>query len=376
VSFLPSSELEVKRLLGWLFGTGLVLQAFHRDVVFGITYFPFLGEIILWLVGLFLLGSGKLGHLGQKRLWVPLLVLSLLVIVRSCLDGREDLDLWWPSDLVFAFTFFFTYVIVLYLGRHTFVAFIPFVLVCSTGVILLNILYLHEANELGGTRFFLWPHSYTWLANFMFFGLVFTVSLIRSLYWRTTYALYVVTGIALTWAPLALLFFVGFGFVLLLKRDVSKGAIAFAAVLLIFCLSFWVLSLDPSEERIGRCLSSIDYWGAGRIPAYERALTSISVLGHNFDRYSYPYETGEPAVHSDYLLVLDTVGPIGFVAWVFVVGYSLYRRKWPYIWVSVAVVGILGGGLWVLKAYWWPALVALTHYHEPVSNYIFKKEVV
>lgn len=369
------------RAQAWLVGLGLIFMAFYcagwefRVDTTRWFFFPDLGGIILIGVALYLMATRRL-ETGPRKFWIPIVIIYTFMILRTIIDAVTVLgnvgDLWVECQM--AMTAVLVYAMGRYYGRTIFQPFVLFAAVASVLVVAATLYTIRDLATIGtGWNFFPW--SYTWLATFIGMGGVLgahTIDTPKRRYWFIGLCL---AGLLLTRAPVAFILIAFLGVTMLWRRDYNRYIIIALAITGALFLVFWFGVLGGGgEERLSQVLGGTDNWGDGRLPAYQRALEEVSFFGHGFDRYSYQLQTGDVVVHQMPLIIVDQIGVLPALAWLFITGYLLYRSRYPYIWAAVLAFSALDYMLWTLFGYWWWAIVGVSSLIEspavsPVSEY-------
>lgn len=115
-------------------------------------------------------------------------------------------------------------------------------------------------------------------------------------------------------------------------------------------------------DRIYYVMANPMDWGAGRWPAYEHALSTISPLGIGYSATDYHLASGHIIAHNVPIVVMQQCGIIGFVFWAAaMVSIWRWRPSMRVPLVLLGVVGIADHMIWTaLAPLYWTALGILS----------------
>lgn len=375
-------------MLKHIVAIALILFTFHgewatwRNSEGEVLFFtPFVGVAILLLVGGYLWKKRQL-TLGSKKVWIPLLIIYLAICLRILFEPNLKTLL----ECGFATALMSTYLIARALGLGIFKLFIPYAVVASIMVIVYTFLETDWNNYLslvnGG---YLNKWNYEATSAIIVFGTIIGLLIIRRRLWASVFCLIGCLGVIMTGSPQGVLCLTALVLAVLVRRDVSRYLIVLGMVLLVL-LSMW-FTIGPGQEQFqktslawetvseGALLDEEDEdykWGKNRIPLYRETLRGVSIFGHGYSVYSES-ETGRKTVENVPLVVLDQVGILAALAWLFVAGWSLAKGNLKYIWISLIMLGMFDHTTWsILAPHWW-AIVGITTCYTG-KDWIFKGE--
>lgn len=371
---------------GWLIviGLGLALIPIHNEFLTNlatingrvILFLPTFGYLLLVLgVSLFMFRHWeqvKEVGLGDKRIWIPLLVIVAGIGLSGAVNGETLQSKF--SPLFMGASLFAVYIIARVLGRDIFRFLIPFVVIGSVSVIVLGLVF--PGQYTGG-----FITNYCASAGYLIFG-----ALVYQGRWKL--ALMLIAGVGLFFiGALEAVFIVGvLGIVLLIRRDFSRQLPLACGVLLLLIGVWGALGyLTPLYEGNNNLAilynlitgqASLDTNSAiglttGRWVPIVEAVRNFSFIGHGYSLST----VGGGVVHNMPLIIMNQVGPFAALAWIFVTIFCLVKTGWKYIWVAVIAMAVWDHYLWTQMAPWWWVLVGVTTASGLKLDLIFKKVV-
>lgn len=229
---------------------------------------------------------------------------------------------------------------------------------------------------------------------FIAFGTVCGFYLIRSSDYKAIFLIINLLGMLFTGSPETFVIIGVIGVYLTYKKLIDfKYTYAIVMVIVLMGMWFTIGAGSRQYDRVGETVSFVSHgdiakaeswndntnidsagysikdsdnlsWGQGRLPAYKRAISNMSFLGHGY----YVYQAQEidgvvirPAkVHNVPLVVLDQVGIIPFITWIFITCYCFIispNHKLKIIWLCLIALGLFNHTTWTVFApYWWVAI--------------------
>ena len=349
-------EQKCKKPFSWLFGAGLICMALYpsalqyRDDPQTLIFFPNMGLVLLMASVMFMI---PFFTIGPKKIWIPLVLIYLFSYTRILLDWEWNV----ANEIIYV-----TMALMVYLGARYFGKEIlrPFVLFTAAAAGMVLIATSMSITDLEASGYTYWPFSYTWLATFIGLGGVMGAYIIKNKKWRYLFLGLCLMALLSTRAPVAVIFLGFIAFEVIRGGYLSRQIAVWLAIAGVLFVIFWAVFVPIESERLTMVFASTDNWGEGRLPAYERAITDVSFFGHGFDRYSYQIQTGNVVVHQMPLVVLDQIGLIPAIAWLYVTCTLLFNKSYRFIWLAVIAFCILDYSLWTLFGHWWWAIVGIS----------------
>jgi hypothetical protein len=121
--------LNHQKLSSWLIGLGIVLFVWHNPYqpLIQYAFLPWIGTIML-IIGIILTLTSKSYKLdlGQKRVWIPLAVISVSIALSGIFNGA------WQGAVSLAVMFFGLYLTTRVLGKDIFEKIAPWVVVIES----------------------------------------------------------------------------------------------------------------------------------------------------------------------------------------------------------------------------------------------------
>jgi hypothetical protein len=165
--------------------------------------------------------------------------------------------------------------------------------------------------------------------------------------------------------------------VVLIRRDWGKKLLVPVGLLVVAVVIVWVSgyigtvyqnatkNLKAASAIIGEQEVDLDKLLTGRWTVIVDAVNDIRWLGHGFVLTPAPdTELGDASdrrpVHNTPLQVMDQIGPLAGIAWLWVSVYCLIKTRWKYIWAAVLVTSILDYYIWTQFALWWWVFAGLS----------------
>lgn len=384
--------------LPYIFGLGVILFAFHNPhltpTINGISYL-FLPQIAtLLIIAVLVLHWIKEGYkLEFNRITIPLLLIVLSSFIYLLFNPSND-------SLANCFLFLIMFCCYLYskkYGEQTLNTFFYPVIIVSISVII----YAFTDRFGERTGGLLSPTNYDILAGFLVFGtLCYTGKHKWILVLFSLLAIYF-SGSAEALIALCLLVPV-----MIYKKDFSKKIfIILAIVVPIILLNTFLGSKNDmwygtyrdiidnpftakdgsinmnyndyvDEVKNKQYSDKYDVNGSWiyRKQSFEEAFQRISILGNGFQVFpDTPCPTSPKIVHNVPLVILDQIGIIAFLSWIWITLYCLIKTKWRYAWIGFLSVCIFDHYMFTSLCFYWWILVAVSLTNPNINDYLFKE---
>lgn len=381
--------LNHQKLSSWLIGLGIVLFVWHNPYqpLIQYAFLPWIGTIML-IIGIILTLTSKAYKLdlGQKRVWIPLAVISVSIALSGIFNGA------WQGAVSLAVMFFGLYLTTRVLGKDIFEKIAPWVVVIeSVSIPIWGLTHSWSTN--GGL---LSPTNYDIATGVIIFFTLLAKPQQR--WWLAT-----VGTVGLIFSGSAEAFLVGgIIFVIVLIRKlfgkiqeswlkILSPVIALAIIAAITIpIGYFVEFQAPNMQRLS-WLKDITGWDF--IPSIDmsgstRAATLDNVFGQRFTHWQLspikPFGYGINLTHFYYgiphnifLIIIEQVGILALIAWLVIAYQGIRNKKWRYVWVGFLLLGLADHFIWSQGAVWFWCLCGLTFMKEKTNaiNESGKKEV-
>lgn len=372
-------SIESDRKLAWYAGLGLILFCLHNPTLTYHTgdrvaiWLPQWGELLFGAVIVRLWVGNRLS-LGPRIIWVPLAIIAALIIIRTCLtaiQGHNEA----PTEALLAIILFGAYTAARTLGPRMFEPCVIFVPILAASTVIYSLVQIPSDSGPNYTNGGLvsWT-NYTGGAELLALGCMAGVVCLSNRWHRAVFVGIAAIGIVFTGAPEGIVALGLVGMYMIILEWRSRRLWAVIGVVVVVC-SIWLgtgYGMKQQHRTIEVTQAAIrgDYngddrddstgWGTGRYPAYKRAIYDIKVLGHDYDIYNYQTETGDVIAHQIPLVILDQIGPLGALAWLFVTIYLFIKSRWHYLWLAFLSYCLFDHLLWTCYAPWWWVIVGVT----------------
>ena len=347
------------------------LATVNNNVIFFLPTFGYL--LLLMGVAFFILYRWNLIKevgLGDKKIWIPLLVIVAGMGISGVAYGGTIQDKLAP--LMMGIAFFGVYVISRVMKEAVFFILAPFVVIGSISIIVSGI--VSPGQYTGG-----FITNYCASAGYLIFG-----ALVYQGKWRLP--LILIAGVGLFFiGALEAVFIIGVvGLAVIIRRDFNRkllyGGIAVLVLIGVWAGLGYLAPLYEGNNNIAVFRDLV----TGQIPLNYDTMVALttgrwtaivdSVREVNFIGYGYSQSTvGGGIVHNMPLIILRQIGLLAAISWVFVTIYCTIKTKWKYIWFAVIAMGVFDHYLWTQMGPWWWALVGVTTVSGLKSDLIFKK---
>lgn len=385
-----------EKTIAILIGLGLVLFPIHsKSLTFGSSsdtflFLPWVGFGLI-LIGLICLFDNKWEefkkYLGPKVIWIPLLVIVGSAFARIIVD---------PSTKSFASAALFAIMFALYaaarkLGVKILWAFLPVVVIEAVSCIIQGI--ADHGYRAGGivTSFRDSQHTanYDIATCWLILGTCLVLGFNKGI--KLRYLILIAAALYFVAAEEAIVALVCLGIVAIIRKDISKKTVPILIVLAL-CLGIGlavgstqdlyrgtcdkvqalvtnkVITDDNSKYQIASYDNPMDSATTGRVGVYKDAIKHIRPLGHGFEGTKFSTKT----VHNLPLIIVDQLGVLAALAWLFIVGYCLRKSTWIYAWTAFIGLCIADHFLWDQCAPWFFVLVGLS-LTIPIQDKIFNR---
>lgn len=385
--------VKVSRRWAIALGIGLALFPIHNVWLTNVTsingqatlFLPWFGAAIWILVSLFLLRDHwREIDWGGKKITVPLLIIVASMGLSGFINGDSVGDKF--SPILMGISMFALYGVTRYLVTQGISESIktPIIAMVLLGAVIGIIVgVIAPGSQEGGliTNYcasvgflilggLLIPRRWLWIA---FVPILLAVFLLGALE-----GLFILAVLAVT---------------MLVRRDWGKRLLLPVGVMVVL-IGAWTLlgntadtyrhtiknfvalgSISESDtEEYGGLWGAVDAALSGRWIVIKEAMCDIRVLGHGYVVTPAPAEAGDRRpVHCTPLLVVDQVGPLAGLAWLWVTVFCLVKTRWKYIWVAVLAMSVFDYYIWTQFAPYWWLLIGLSTATVASNDYIFRR---
>lgn len=369
-----------------LIGAGLAILPIHNRWLTNLAtteqgetllFLPALGYLLLFMgAGLFVSHnweSVKAAGLGEKQVWIPLLVIvTAMGLSGITADGIADRI----APLGAGLLLFALYVAARSLGKDIFLPLAIGAVVASVGIIIHQV--LDPGQVTGG---FIFEQNYNVAAGYILLG---AALLYRP--WQWSMALMAALAILLSGAGIGVVAVGATGLVLLLRRDWSKklwitAAVLLAAGAIFFASGFgqnvhritaWAVTGNPELMPEGRRTDRGTLFER-RWEGVEKAMTDIKPLGEGYILTEFQKVD---MVHNVPLVIVQQLGWPGMLAgaaWLWISLWCLVKRKLKYVWVLILALSLFDHVIWTQLAPIWWAVAGISTGGAVQSDLIFKR---
>jgi hypothetical protein len=388
-------KLNLDNILAWLLGIGVVLFAFRTTVFNGIL----VGLVICLLVVFFLLRQSKYWTketLGSKYVYIPLAVISASIIVSGIYqytqNGVMDTLI---TRIAVGFLFFGVYLSARILGEKIFKPFAIAVVVETVSVVVFSLIInygIHNGGLVSVT-------DYNTAVALLLFGAI--VSIFYKQWVITSVA---VVGIFFTGAEEGIIAVAIIFITILIRRDFSKkllipicsiiiiaflGLVPFSYTRTLYAMPIDKASILLTHKHNEQSLqvfktpsknttitepdtfkSKYDYLLNGRFSIMFKALNNLKPLGSGY--VLNPVDNTDSPIYNVPLVILQQVGGLAALAWVFLTIYCLIKTKWRYAFIALIGLGLFDNYVWCQLGVWWFIIVGISTVSNIKSDLIFK----
>lgn len=385
------------KLLAYMLGVGLILFVVHNPDQ------PFIDQIALPNIGLLLiflplmlaLPNVTRADLGPKAVYIPLLVIVASIIASVALNGGE------LSLALFGVALFGIYLFARMYGQAIFKPMAWAIVIGTIGLVVTQM--VQPGFKTGG---WISPSNYDMATGLLFFAAVVSV-------WKYQWVLtaIAVVGLFLTGADEAVFVLAAFVIFVLARRDWSKKLLLPVGVLAVMVLIYMPLGIteklySPTITKLQlaayavtmldgepETMTIVTESNPSGIPGKEiivetREFTKEEVLneatGKRFSEYwrlspikpfGYGYNVNDfyyGIPHNLPLIIIEQIGIVGALAWVWLVGYGLFKTKWKYAWFGLVALSVFDHFIWTQAAVWMPALLGVSTASNIKGDLIYK----
>ena len=378
------SQDKERSTLTYLIGAGMLFMAIsnQNQPLKDVLLLSSLGQVLVIMSVLIWFKNRLELDFGPKALWIPLLVIALSIGVSGFVH---------VSDLGYAEAFaqacwglmlMAVYAIARKQGRKIFIPIVYGMLFAVCGMVFYA--FFHTG-RLGSTGGWISPTNYDIATGLMIFGLL--VSAVGKRWWLCIIAF---TGVILTGAGEGVFLGLVLAVAVIARQDFSRRALVAAASLCavlgiiaacglfddVFYKELDAVGIETNKTDIaykgidGELTTDTGLNGVmhGRIDVYKESLTHIQPFGHGYTISDFTGRT----VHNVPLIIIDQVGIIAALAWLWVIVYCLLRTKWTYALIGVAAMCVFDHYMWTQVCCWWWALIGVASASAVESDLVFK----
>jgi hypothetical protein len=342
-------------------------------------FLPQIGTVIWVMASMYyILNHWKKGDtwqdwLGDWRIFVPLLIVVLFMGISGLIPGNSlGISI---APLLMGIALFATYVVGRKLGVALFRALIPFVVLGAVIAMVLGI--LNPGIPAAFTNGLI--TNYCACAGFLIFG-----GVVNQGKWQWVLLIVTLVGTFFIGALEAVFILGVLGIAIFVRRDFSKPFFITAGVLVLL-VGLWLplgylvalYTGNHNIQTLGNIVSgemsvdtvSLRVLTSGRWEPIVDAVKNIQFFGHG---YTLSLVSGG-IVHNIPLIVVHQIGPIGGLAWLFVMVWCLFKTKWKYAWIMVLAMNCWDHYLWtqMFQVTW--LLIGISSTSLIKSDLMFKK---
>ena len=374
-----TNAISNRVLSEWLIGLGIILFVWHNPYQPLIKYLflPWIGTIML-IIGIILTLTTKSYKLdmGQKRVWIPLAVISVSIALSGIFNGA------WQGAVSLAVMFFGLYLTTRVLGKEIFEKLAPWVVIIESVSIPLWGL-AHGWNTNGGL---LSPTNYDIATGIIVIFILLAKPSQR--WWLAT-----IGTVGLVFSGSAEAFLIGgIIFVIVLIRKLSgkikeswfkilSPVIALAIIgAVTIPIGYFVEFQAPNMQRLSwvKDITGWDFIPSIDMTASEnvgREATLDNVLGQRFTHWKLspikPFGYGINLTHFYYgiphnifLIIIEQVGILALIAWAYIAYQGIRNKQWRYLWVGFVLLGGVDHFIWTQAAPYFFIICGLTFMKE------------
>lgn len=399
-----------------IFGLGLALFAFHSPLVtfhrgeevwFFMPQFAFM--LILGVLAIFWI-TEKFDY-GPKKIWIPLLIISISPLITALF--KTDIET--LAGGLLGLVLFFSYLYARKYGKESLNIFFWPIIIVSISVIIYSI-FIRPDNAIR-TGGLLSPTNYDILAGFLFFGILCYTGKHK---WILV--LFGLIAIYFSGSSEALFGLIILTPVLLWKRDFSKKLLITILILIpiilinsfigrgiltweraytdasnspVFFLKEFITTdhveyekimtdnrkiikqnkkIEDENNKIDLIKTDIEGSWLYRKDSIVESFERFSPVGHGYIIFPIQEEKDRPKiVHNVPLIILDQIGILGFICWIWVTLYCLIKTKWRYAWIGLLSLCVFDHYFWTTLCFYWWILVGTSLANPNINDYIYKE---
>lgn len=365
-------------IYAWVIGIGIILFAVHnRDLTWfsqsgtAIIFLPTIGLMLsLMTTFMVLMQKWKKITLGSKYIWIPLAVLALCIGVSGIaqiISGEKAL-LAGITPLLFGVFLFCLYLVARLLGSKIFAPFPYFVVILTISIIILWVVNPVRLN--GGI---VGERNYDMATGALAFGAIISVS--KRQWIIVAIAL---IGMIFTGAPEAAFYLAIMTIIILARRDWGKRLFIVIGLGCLIILGLYItgygdilfryiLMITQSSIGMDTEIGRNQLWWKWQ-PNIE-AMKHIALFGHGYTITEFTIKT----VHNVPLIIVDQIGILGALAWIFTVIYCLIKTKWKYAFATILILSVFDHYFWTQVAPYVWCLVGIASLNTIKNDLIFKE---
>lgn len=360
-------------------GIGLALFPIHNLWLTEVTsiknqatlFLPAIGAVIWMLVPLlYLVKRWEKLDLGDKKIYIPLIIISLSMGISGFINGEGLYDKF--SPLFMGIVLIFVYIVSRKLGSDIFLALIPLVIIGASVSIIIGL--INPGFSGGGLI-----TNYCASAGYLIFGALVNQG-------RLQWALLIIALIGVFFiGALEAVFILGIlGITLLIRRDFSKKFYILFGVGVglvgLWALLGYLTPLYQGNYNIQALIELIKgnitlngetlrMLTTGRWEIIVGALKNTTIFGHG---YSLSTTEGQ-IVHNIPLIISHQIGPLAAITWLFLTVYCAFKTKWKYAWIGLMAMCVFDHYIWTqFTPYWW-VLIGVSTTSDIKNDLIFRR---
>ena len=360
-----------RRRISWFMGVGLVLFSAHNIDQPGLNLIslPSIGTIMILFASCFAYLRG-FWHLPPKRIWIPLAIISFSIVITGAIEWSYH----GLGTALMGVSLFFIFVSCRGLGPDIFKVFTVAVLVECAIIVYQGIAHpgIRTGGMFGGDVMSF--GNYAMAMRLLVFGFLASTDIRRKKRWM----LLVPISIALFFsgAEETLLIAIIMGIALCVRKDLNRYLImvpiAITALIVItyptgIPQQLYGKFADRIEAVGTNTYEGLNFASGHRLQTYKIVIENIRPFGHGY----YVTEFGgieKRVPHNVVLVIVEQVGPLAALVWLWVTGYMVIKTKWKYLFIGIFAMSLIDHALWTQAAPWWWAAVGIASAHQPADN--------
>ena len=370
-------------------GVGLVLFTAHNIDQPGLNLIslPAIGTLLVIFATWFAYLRGQ-WTLGDKRIWIPLAVISVSIVVAGAMEWNYH----GVGTALMGLLLFAVYLASRWLGQDIFKVFTVAVIVECAIVIYQGVAHSGiRAGGIYGGAVDLDFGNYTMALRLLVFGFLASTHIRPGRRWLLLIP--VIVALYFTGAEEALLVGIILGVAVFVRRDIGwRMLVVPVSLLLLLAITLpfsipqdlygkFQTRVDAIEQSVTveqeevmvadngytNLYDSLNFASGHRLEIYKRVIENIKPFGHGY----YVTEFGgleKRTAHNVPLIIVDQVGPLAAVAWLWVTVFMAIKTRWKYLFIGIFAMSILDHALWTQAAPWWWAAVGIASGVQPSGD--------
>lgn len=354
------------KTLAWILGIGLILFIWHnpQQPLIQYAFLPWIGLLcILFVIG-YVYKKGNKIELGKKSNWIPLAIIAGSIVMSSITNFKSINDT--IAIVCFSVVLFGCYSVCLKLGKEVFTPFSIAVVIEAISIVMYS--WAMDWQPTGGI---LSPTNYDIAAGLLILGVLVSkenkqwwlliIASIGLFFTGAAEAIFIMSVLGISW-------FINRKYRLILACTLPTLILSLALSPIGITEKIWY---DKTTARVEAATNAIQSNSPSEIKEELQVASSnringnwqiqpIKVFGYGYEPMKFTSETQ----HNIAMIIIEQVGILALLAWLFVAIKAGRIKGMSYIWIGFISMGIFDHYIWTQATPYFWCLIGVSYARE------------